>query len=227
MVVAFRQASNSGGAADVSTRATNVPAGVQINDIVVASLCQWQGGAAPTSMVPPTGFTQKDTFTSGDTFAKNTIWWKRLTAADTGTYTWSWSNGTFWTTLQAIAFSGCITTGDPFDGTPTKTSGTFGSITTLTQTLSSAGGGLFWACYNDSTGTHTPPTNFTETADVDCGSCAYRIPGASGSQSAASASISSSSSAGAWLGALLEDGGAAATSLIVPRRPRIGSLVQL
>jgi len=202
MPVAFRSSSDSGNSVTVTSRATNVPAGAAVDDIAVCWLGQWQSGSTPT-VTPPTGFTQKGaTWSSGDGAAKNSIWWKRLTAADTGTYSFSWS-GSFWTTLQCALFSGCATSGDPWDAVATPVTGTFGSVTSMSVTMSDPGGGLFWCVYNDSAGTHTPPTGFTEAADVDSGSMAWRIPAASGSQSASGASITSSSPAGAWLGALL------------------------
>lgn len=226
MAVAFRSASDMGDAVNVTSRAVPVPAGAAVNDIAVVVFGRWDGTSTASTITPPSGFTQKDTFTSGDGLAKGSVWWKRLTAADSGTYSFSWT-ASHYTTAECELFSGCVTTGDPFDGTPTKAVGTFGTFTTLSQTLSGAGGGLVWACYNDSAGTHTPPTGFTETADNDSGSMAYRIPGSAGSQSAASGSVTSSSSAGAWLGALLEaGGGGGASSLIIPRQPARGLILR-
>ena len=228
MAVGFRQASNSGAAVSGTSRATNVPAGAAVDDIAVCWLGQWESSFTPT-VTPPTGFTQKGaTWSSGNGQAKNSVWWKRLTAADTGTYSFSWTGGSGWTTVQCALFTGCITTGDPWDAVATPVTGTFGSITSMSVTVTNAGSALFWCVYNDSSGTHTPPTSFTETADVDCGSMAYRLVGA-GSQSASGASITSSSAAGAWLGALLPDGGGGggATSVPAERRPRIGALLQL
>lgn len=216
MAVAFRSSSSTGNAQSVASIAPAVPTGAAVDDIAVVFLGQWASGATPT-ITPPAGFTQKGaTWSSGDGLAKNSVWWKRLTAADTGTYSFSWTGGGFWTTAEVALFSGCATSGDPWDAVATPVTGTFGSITSMSVTMTDAAGGLFWCVYNDSNGTHTPPTSFTELDDVDSASCAYRIPGSSGSQSASGASITSSSSAGAWLGALLSTGGGAPAPRPVP-----------
>lgn len=219
MAVAFRAASNSGNAASASSCASSVPAGAAVDDIAVAFLETWN--AAVTSLVPPSGFTQKGTagsngctFSSGDGQARNYVFWKRLTAADSGSYTFSWS-GAKWSTLQVMLFSGCITTGDPFDATATPVAGTFGSVTSMSLTTTDAAGALLYTIYNDSSGTHTPPTGFTETADVDSASMAYKLATATGSITVSGASVSSSSSAGAWAGALLSDGGGGAPALVL------------
>lgn len=225
MPVAFRAASNTGNAANVTSRAPAVPSGAAIDDIAVVALGQWNGGGTPT-ITPPSGFTQKGGFwTSGDGAAKNSVWWKRLTAADSGTYSFSWTTS-YWSTAQCALFSGCVTSGDPWDAVATAVAGTFGTFTTQTLTATDADGGLVWACYNDSSGTHTPPTNFTEAADNDCAAMAWRTGAGAGSQSAAAASVTSSSPAGAWFGALLSSGGGAATSLLIPRRPARGLILR-
>lgn len=232
MAVAFLGASDTGAAVDVTSRATNVPTGAAADVVVVAFLETWTG--AVLSLAPPTGFTQKGnggtdgcTFSSGDGQTRNYVFWKRMTGTDTGTYDFSWSNSKY-ATLQCMAFSGVVTSGDPFDAVAIPAVGTFGSITSMSLTLTDGNGAQVFTVYNDAGGSHTPPTGFTETAEVDCASQAYMLNGgATGSVSVSGASVSSSSSAGAWAGALLSAGGAAATSLIIPRRPRIGALLQL
>lgn len=198
----------AGNASEVSSQVVNVPTGAASGDIAVIYLGQWNAGT-PT-ITPASGFAQKGaTWTSGDSVAKNSIWWKRLTGADTGTYSFSWSIG-MWTTMQCVMFRGCISSGDPWQAVATPVTGTFGTYTTMSVTLGSAGDALYWAAYNDTAGTHTPPDNFTEAADNDSGACAYWMPGSAGSKSAANGSVTSSSAAGAWLGALSEDPGGAA-----------------
>lgn len=214
--------SNTGNAASTTSRAPTVPSGSVANDVAVVYLGQFDAnsaGATPT-VTPPSGFARVGAiWTSSDGKAKNSIYWKRLTTTDSGTYSFSWS-GNFWTTAQCVMFRGCIATGDPWAtgvGAPVTATGSWGSISTLTLTLPDAGGALFWAVYNDSPATaHTPPTSFTEAADNDCGSCAYRIPGSAGSQSASGASINTTGVAGAWMGALLSTDSATAE---IPPQP--------
>jgi len=200
---------NTGDAAGNSSTAVTVPTGAASGDIAVVYLGQWggSGGGATPTITPASGFAQKGGFfTSGDGLAKNSIWWKRLTGSDSGTYSFSYTgDGSFFTTCQCVMFRGGATSGDPWETVATPLTGTWGSCSTISVTTTDPNGALFWAVYNDSAGTHTPPTNFTEAADNDSASCAYRIPGSAGTLSAASASISSSSAAGEWLGALLSD----------------------
>lgn len=217
MAVAFRAAADSGAAASAASRAATVPAGAAVGDVMVAFLECWN--AAVTALTPPTGFTQKGTsgsdgctFSSGDGQARCYVFWKRLTGADTGSYTFSWT-GSKWATLQVMGFSGCVASGDPFDAVATPVTGTFGSITSMSLTTTDAAGVLLYTIYNDSSGTHTPPTGFTETADVDSGSMGYKLASSSGSVTVSGASVSSSSAAGAWAGALLSDSGSAASSV--------------
>lgn len=229
MAVSFVGASASGNAAETTSLSTAVPAGVQAGDVVVAFFESWTSSTPPT-VTPPTGFTQKGgVWASGDAAAQNTTWWKRLTGADTGNYTFGQSS-TRWTTLQVMAFRGVIATGDPFDAVATPVAGTYGAVASMSIVTTDAAGALVFSFYNDTSGTHTPPTGFTEPTgvDVDCASCAYKLAGGvSGSQSISGASISSSSSAAAWAGALLSDaGGATATSFPFRRRPARGLILR-
>jgi hypothetical protein len=226
VAVSFVGASASGNSANVLSVGTAVPAGVAAGDVAVAFLESWQDATPPT-VTPPTGFAQKGaTWSSSDGLAVNSVWWKRLTGADSGTYTFTLGSGR-WNTLQLLVFRGCATSGDPFDAVATPVAGTFGSITSMSLTVTDGGGAQVFTVYNDSSGTHTPPTGFTEPAavDVDCAACAYKLNGgATGSVTVSGASISSSSSAGAWAGALLSDAGGGATA---KSPPRLGQISQI
>lgn len=210
MAVAFRSGSTGGNLVSQSAAATTVPAGAAIGDVVVVYLATWVSSAAFT-VTPPTGFTQKGAnWGASDGASVNSVWWKRLVAADTGSYSFGMSAAR-WSSANALCFSGCVATGDPFDAVATPIQGTFGTVSSISVTTTDTGGGLVWAVYNDTSGTHTPPTSFTEVTDFDCGSTAYRIPGASGSQTASGGSISSSGIGAVWLGALLSAAGGGGT----------------
>jgi hypothetical protein len=209
VAVGFRAATNTGAAASVTSRAVNVPAGVASGDVAVCFLGLWDSsgaGGTPT-VTPPSGFAQAYTFSSGDGKAKNSIWWKRLTGADSGTYSWSLSIACF-TTVDCVAFTGVVSSGDPIGSLTTSAVGTFGSITSLNLTLA-AGDAALWCVYNDSSGAHTPATGFTEVSDVDSASAAYLLSGAGGSTTASGGSIGSSSPAGAAMVGLVADGAVA------------------
>lgn len=198
MAVGYRSASNTGDAVDGSaTRNIAVPAGAAAGDVVLAFITYWNGGGAIPTITPPSGFVQAGTWTSGDGGAKNYAYYKRLTAADAGNYTFTF-NASAWITIQCVCFTGVASVGNPVKGTPTTTAGTFGTYTTISQTVA-VGDVVVWSGYNDTGATHTPPTGFVEVADVDCASTAYQIAAADGTLSAANASVASSSPAGAIL----------------------------
>lgn len=194
MAVGYRSSSHTGNDAEASSRAPAVPAGAAAGDVVVVKLSRWGGNPTVTA---PSGFTQYPTmFPSGDGAGVIRIYWKRLTASDAGSYTFSWT-GALWSHAHAVCFTGVISTGDPIEDVDgwAGTAGTFGSVSNETVTIP----GLFWTTYNDSNGTHSPPTGFTEIIDNDCGSSAYRIAAATGTQTASGGSVTSSSPASAVL----------------------------
>lgn len=201
--VTYKSASNTGNLAFASSRAPAVPAGADEGDVVVVFLDRWE--STNPAVTAPAGFTKYATqYTVGS--EKLDIFWKRLTAADAGTYSFSWS-GSMWSSAQAICLSNVADMSDPIVAINnwSGTAGTYGSLSVSTDYKP----GLLWHGYNDTAGTHTPPTNFTEVADADCATTAYRTTGSTGSNTAASGSVSSSSSSLAVLLALAPGGAAA------------------
>lgn len=171
---------------------------------MVAVVTRWTNTAAFTSV--PTDFADwGTTYTSGDGQANVHIFWKRLTGADSGTYTWSWTAGSNdWSHAHVFCFSGVASTGNPIEDVNawSGTAGSFGSTSLTTVTIP----GLVWSSYNDSNGTHTPPTGFNEVIDFDSGSGAYLIATSAGTQTASGGSVTSSSPAAAVLIALKAEG---------------------
>lgn len=198
---------STGNAQHVTSIAPAVPTGAASGDIAVVFLGQAPDSA--TVVTPPSGFTRKGSdWSSGNGAAQNSIWWKRLTGSDTGTYSFSFTVAA-WTTAECVLFRGGAAAGDPWDAVATPITGNPfpTTIPSMSVTTTDANGALFWAIYNDDPLAHTPPTGFTEAIDDDCGSCAYAMPGSAGSQSAANATLAAVSVGGAWLGALLSAGG--------------------
>jgi hypothetical protein len=219
--VQYRSSSNTGNAVGaVTSRAPAVPAGATTNDIVLVFLDLWDGSADPT-VTPPAGFTQKYKVSAG-TGVKSYCFWKRLTGADAGTYSFTWGATGMFATADAMCFSGCITTGDPIGSnfnTATANSSTFPNTTVSPAYIP----GLAWHGYNDTGGTHTPPTGYTEAVDVDCATDAYFLPVAAGPYTATAATVSTSSDILAGLVALQPDsvaGPSPVTTLVFnPQRP--------
>lgn len=199
-MIGYRSSSNTGNDTSTTNRAPAVPAGVQARDVVVVFLSRWDPAVNP-AVTMPSGFTRLAfQALSGDGASKIDVFWKRLTSADTGNYTFSWS-GSMWSSAEAIAFTGVKASGDPIGTRWSTWSGSAGAFGTTSLTTSFAPG-LAWNCYNDTSGSHTPPLNFIETAEADCGSLAYQLPGVSGTHSASGGSVTSLSSAAAVLVAL-------------------------
>lgn len=197
MAVAYRSSSNTGSETSASSRAPAVPSGAASGDVVIVFLERWGGNPAITA---PSGFTDwGTTYNSGDAASNIHVFWKRLTGSDAGTYSFSWT-GSLWSHAYAICFTGVIASGTPIEAVNgwAGTAGTFGSTSVTTATIP----GLVWTCYNDTGGTHTPPTGYTEVADNDCGSLAYLIGSGTGTQAASSGSVTTSSPATAVLVAL-------------------------
>jgi hypothetical protein len=189
----YRSSSSTGD--DVRGRSVNVPVppGAAEGDVVVAAVSTW-GSSAPT-VTAPSGFTLKATYTgtSANGGADTTrIYWKRLTAADRGSYRFSWT-GPQLASGHALAVSGAVASGDPIEvinraNSASATTFPSTSVTTTTVPL------LAWFGRNDepAPGTHTAPTGFTEVQDKDRTTMAYLRPGAAGTYSAAGASYSGS-----------------------------------
>lgn len=137
-----------------------VPSGAAVGDIITVGGYK-ENTAAVT---PPDGtWTSKAALTtSGTAHGALHVFWKRLTAADTGTYTFTWTGSAF-RAAAASCNSGRVATGDPFDvfGTnePASTSTTANvSVSPATASGDAVG---FWTNFNGG-GTFTAPTNYTQ-----------------------------------------------------------------
>lgn len=177
MAVGYRSHSNTGNSTSSTSRAPAVPTGAAAGDVVVVFLHRWE--SINPVVTAPSGFTRKAQYTAGDGVAKIDVWWKRLTGSDAGTYSFSWT-GSMFAAAHAICMTGVVSTGDPIEAINNwfGTAPPFGSTSVTTATIP----GLLWYAYNDTGGTHTPPTSpvFTELADADCDTSAYRLPGTTG-----------------------------------------------
>jgi len=186
--VAFGSSSSAGDmVSGVTSRTVNVPTGAAIGDVMVAVLGRW--GSGNPAVTAPAGWSQKVEYAQGGNFAGSTnktmILWKRLTAADTGTYTFSWTGG-LWAHLHVVRFTGVLASGDPIGTLHTSAdTGSSGATTYPSTTLNPGfvGAGMLWHGYNDAGGTSTPPTGYTTTQGGGATSnaiTAYRFPTGTG-----------------------------------------------
>lgn len=160
--MAFRSSSNLAYAATGATCAIPVPAGATAGDIAVAFVHLEATG----TITPPSGWNATAKWDSGliGTHARATVWWKRLTGADSGTYSFAIPN-----TGHAggcTLFSGRLASGDPFEAVSTNTA-TSTVVTCAALSPAAAGDDLYGAASSYAGGAWTPPSGMTERVDSD------------------------------------------------------------
>ena len=143
-----------------TSAAVPVPASVAADDVILVYLYK-ENTAAITQ---PAGFTQvtNSPIATTGSVSQQSVWWKRATGNDTGTYTFTWT-GAAWTEGVALRFTGCVTSGDPTEVN------NFAQVSTATATSPAVSGTvagserlLVWGGTNfDGGGTVTAPTGFT------------------------------------------------------------------
>lgn len=143
---------------EATSAAIAVPAGVTSGQIILVHLYR-EGTATITA---PSGFTEITPRQATTTrIVEHSIWWKRATGADSGTYTFTWT-GNIWRSGVAIRYTDCVASGSPVDvhnGAARSSSGTVTPAVSVTTT--GIDRLLVWSgmCFND--GTWTMPSGFT------------------------------------------------------------------
>jgi hypothetical protein len=176
-----------------------------VGDIAVVAIYK-ENTAAITA--PDGTWTQKAWLnTSATSRGSLAVYWKRLTAADTGSYTFTWT-GSAWREAWCGLFSGRAGSGDPFDDFGTAENTTSGTTLNVSASPAAAAGDAvgFWTNFSGGTN-FTPPTNYTERFDGDVLTADTRDNIASGSTGSISASANHSSFIKAFLGVLAVAGG--------------------
>ncbi|WP_282084002.1 hypothetical protein [Streptomyces tendae] len=189
---------NTGADALASVRTVTKPAPVGAGAVGVFWLVRWHESGSFPAVTPPAGAVLRGTIT---TTSMQTQCYLRRVNAETS-FAYSWTSGR-WSTLAAVWFSGVDPAADlatvPFQSA--TGSGTAIGTLTVTSNVDSA---LAWHVNTiDTSGvSHTPPTGFTEVADVSPSASAYRITVTSGSQDATGATASPTTNWAAGLVAL-------------------------
>jgi hypothetical protein len=161
--VAYRSSTYLTGASS-ATAAVAVPAGAASGDIAVVGIYTESTGA----ITPPAGFTQKVDLRTGTPSAVGglVVFWKRLTAADSGTYSFSIATPTQWREAACGLFSGRVASGDPFDLTSTNETTGAGNITATAISPAASGDDLIGLATNFTGGAWTPASGLTERQDT-------------------------------------------------------------
>ncbi len=211
MAVGYRSSSRTGQSDSlVSSINVPVPTGAASGDIALVALEQWESGN-PT-VTQATGFTEIINVASGSQKLK--VSWKRLTGADSGNYTFSWT-GTQFTIGECILITGGITSGSPVDASNTAISAT-GTVVPTTTITATALDFLAHFVANENTAAKTAPTSFTEVQDSDYLETNYFIPGSTGIKAAAAGTLSASTLSIAALIGILPDSGGSPQTLVLP-----------
>jgi hypothetical protein len=203
LAVGFRSSSIRGVSDTQGTSiAIPVPSGAAAGDIVICFVGQFDHfGAAITA---PTGFTQFAQIALSA--VRVTGFWKRLTASDTGSYTFSWASSSTWANGNALCITGALATGDPIEdfvtGSATGTAYPDLTVTTVTAPF------LAWGAYNENADTtHDVPDSYTGIDAQDYGMTAWRVPATTGTHTATGATAGVSTNLVAILAAIAAEAG--------------------
>jgi len=168
--MAYRSSSSGQGHSD--TPSTTVPTGVATDDIVILTASSDSQSASFTGKWP-TGFTELfDSDCSADGQSGG-VAWKRLTGADSGSYTLSALSASADWVCQAAAFSGRHTTTAPTGTFAGQNTGQSSPVSiNATGFTASAGDDACWIGLPDVTTSGigngmAPPTNYTERQDAE------------------------------------------------------------
>ena len=193
--------SGTGTTADIEA-----PASVAADDIILIPMCIGTAASTPTC----SGFTQANDIAvvDGAQAFDLRVFWHRPTGSEAGPYTFSFSEDQF---IEAVAlrFTGCVTSGDPFDVTNSaiKNTTTDGNTPAVSDTTTDVDRLWVWAAG----AWNAPPScstvsGFTEIIDHAGTFFSYAVDtktqSTAGSSGSLTAAFSDTSSTAAWLGAL-------------------------
>lgn len=154
-------ATNGSGAAVNAT----VPAGVAPGDILTAVIALF-GITSTTTITPPdSSWTQKTSIYNAVSIFETFIFWKRATAADTGTYNFTFGATPSLSAADIMRYTGAIQSGDPFDAvTMAITSGVItGPLPAVQLSTSGPNRLLVWGAFQSQAqaALMTPPAGYS------------------------------------------------------------------
>lgn len=127
-----------------------VPAGTAAGHIVLVHIYK----ESTATVTAPSGFAEitPSPSTTGNVH-KHHIFWKRLTGADSGTYTFTWT-GAVWRAGYATRWTDCATTGTPYEGVSTNSRSAVGATSpTVAVTTTGPERLIVWSVMNFDGGT--------------------------------------------------------------------------
>lgn len=206
--MAVRSSSYLGENHYTTTAQIPVPSGATTNDIAVCVLY----AETDNAITPPAGFTTKLDLNTGasNAYGRVLIAWKRLSANDTGTYDFSWSDNVY-RDGGCILFSGRVTSGDPFEATSFTEPSSTTTATCAALSPAAAGDDLVGAASSFGGGGWTQPSGMTLQQGSQWWTCAAAENISAGSTGTKTFTAAASGHMKALIGALLP--AAAATAL--------------
>lgn len=210
------------------------PTGTAAGDILIARVSIYRFTTAAVTITAPSGFTLITAANAAGDGGNHRIYtyWKRATASEPASYTWSWGSNEYQQGFLA-AYSQAVASGDPIDaaGTPASGNGSTATANGLTTTLADCTILNMVTNVNENI-VATPPTGMTERLEFLQLYLSDEVVAAAGATGTRSTSITSGSDP--WTAALIAlapaaGGGAAAGDLILPapnRQPVMAHLLR-
>lgn len=182
-----------------------VPSGVAADDVVVVTAFV-DSTTTVTGLAPGFANAPFSPVTNNAPSGNHMLYvlWKRASGTDTGTYDFTLSGPAF-RSVEAIRYTGCVTSGDPWDIAASAIDITDGNASpAVSVTTDQADTLLVWSATDWAGGTWTPPAGFTKRRDSGVGLCATadKVQASAGSSGAVSGTCTGSGKRTAWLGAL-------------------------
>lgn len=205
---AWGAAGLSSGGGSGTTCNCPVPSGVAANHIVTVPLYV----EVAQAVTPPSGFAEapdSPVIITGSQAHYLHVFWKRATGSDSGNYTFTIASGLAWRLGIAARFTGCVTTGNPWDVTVSASKNT--TTDAVTPIVSDFTGGperlwVWTASYYNGNQSMTPPSGFSERIDVMGGvalTLATKDQPVAGASGNVQGTWSGNGATAAWMGALL------------------------
>jgi hypothetical protein len=224
MATGYRASSRVGNNTQQSSLALPAPTGTTVDDVTVVYFTFWRNSSQNFSSITggngtwntAEGFPK--TYSTGGSNQTIYVFWKRCTAADSGNYTITLSASAF-CEADAVTISG-IEPGVqvPVEATNYASASATTAYPSTSVTTISGDPALVWFGDSDAADADVPPTNFTEVQDASLlTSAAYRLPAASGTFTAPSATHGTSGACASTL--VLVSNGLGAKLVRLPARP--------
>lgn len=218
---------------DSSSISIPVPSGAAIGDIALVGIGQWNTGGAEAITGVPAGFALITSLQAIP--VKTSMYWKRLTAADTGNYTFTKAAGSGWWNGACILLTGRLASGDPITTFFASGSNGFGSAlpAATVSSISYIPDLVYYAYHENGATGGTPHTNYTRAQSPEYGKLDYRIKGTTGTEAASGGTLGASMWATGILVAVAPAAGGGATpvgkdlSLVWNTRTAVGKDVAL